>query len=67
MVVDEVSPTFCQKMTTLTLDKLFELKIQKEDAKLMILALSQKEDSKSRQIALDLNERFQWNYRESAL
>lgn len=55
------------KTMNLTLDKLFEVNLQKEDAKLMIHALSQKADSRSRQIAFDLNERYEWNYRESAI
>lgn len=48
-----------------TMDKLFQVNLQKEDAELVIKLLSKHKLEKSKQLAQDLNERFVWNYRKS--
>lgn len=52
---------------TLTMEKLFTTNLQQEDAKLIITILSKRKDEKSQKLAADLNERFVWNYRHSAI
>ena len=50
-----------------TISKLFTANLQKEDAELIIQILSKRKDSKCQQLAADLNDRFKWNYRTSAI
>lgn len=49
------------------MEKLFTLQVQQSDAELIIRSLQQSKESKANQIAEDLNERFIWNYRQSAI
>lgn len=53
-------------MTT-TMDRLFQMNLQKEDAELVIKLLHKHKIEKSKQLAQDLNERFVWNYRKSVI
>ena len=51
----------------LTLDKLFSVNLQQKDAELIIQLLAQQKNSKAQQLAADLNDRYKWNYRTSAI
>lgn len=50
-----------------TISKLFSTTLQQEDAQFIIQLLSKQKNDKAQQLALDLNERYQWNYRKSAI
>lgn len=50
-----------------TMDKLFAVQLQKEQAELIITQLSKVKRPEAQQLAQDLNERFVWNYRKSAI
>lgn len=49
------------------MEKLFTVQIQKQHAELMITLLAQSKTKEAQQLAKDLNERYQWNYRKSAI
>tara|TARA_R110000868_G_scaffold29792_1_gene110629 strand:+ start:3841 stop:3993 length:153 start_codon:yes stop_codon:yes gene_type:complete len=49
------------------MEKLFDLKIQKEHAEMIINQLNQNKSPAAQQLAHDLNERFIWNYRQSLI
>lgn len=49
------------------MDKLFDLKIQKEHAEMIISLLNKSKEPNAQSLAKDLNERFVWNYRQSLL
>lgn len=49
------------------MDKLFDLKVQKDQAELIITQLSKIQSSDAQQLARDLNERYVWNYRQSLI
>lgn len=49
------------------MDKLFDLKVQKHQAELIITQLGKIKNSDAQQLAHDLNERFVWNYRQSLI
>ena len=51
----------------LTLSKIFTVNIQQEDAEMIIQLLAKQKNSKAQQLAVDLNDRYKWNYRDSAL
>ena len=55
------------KTMTLTMPKLFSTTLQQEDAELVIQLLAKQKNSKAQQLAADLDERFRWNYRTSAI
>lgn len=49
------------------MEKLFTANLQQEDAQLIITILSKRKDENAQRLAADLNERFVWNYRRSAI
>ena len=52
---------------TYTISKLFTINLQQEDAELVIQILAKQKNSKAQQLAADLDELYNWKYRESAV
>ena len=50
-----------------TMTRVFTTNLQQEDAELIIRILSRRKDEKAQRLAADLDERFRWNYRVSAI
>lgn len=49
------------------MNKLFDLKIQKHHAELIITLLNNSKEPSAQSLAKDLNERFVWNYKKSLI
>ena len=55
------------KTMNFTISKLFSTNLHQEDAEFVIQLLAKQKNSKAQQLAADLDERFRWNYRTSAI
>lgn len=51
----------------LTMSKLFSTSLQQEDAEFIIQLLAHQKNDQAQRIAADLDERYRWNYRSSAI
>lgn len=49
------------------MEKLFDIKLQKHHAELIITQLNKLKTPNAKQLAQDLNERYVWNYRKSLI
>ena len=55
------------KTMNFTISRVFTANLQQEDAEMIIRILSKRKDEKAQRLAADLDERFRWNYRTSAI